>query len=245
MTMEDPYYFGTAPSFKRVLEAPRHQRIDVYRDRVWREQAKAEVLEYRPGAYERASVAESVSFAAERGRSLSALAEERNVHPFDLWLDIAVDEDLGTRFRIVSRNEDEVELTQLLRDPRTVLGAHDAGAHVEMLCDSCFPTHLLGHWVRNKQAISLEQAVWRLTGQPAYLWRIADRGLIRSGYHADLVAFDPDEVAALPADRVYDFPANGDRLVSRSRGVHHIWVNGAPTRRHEVDVDGAAFGVVV
>ena len=245
MTMEDPYYFGTAPSFQRVLEAPRHQRIEVYRDRAWREQAKAEVLTYRPGAYERTSVAETVAYTADRGRPLATVARERNVHPFDLWLDMAIAEDLTTRFRIVSRNEDEVELTQLLRDPRTVLGAHDAGAHVEMLCDSCYPTHLLGYWVREKHALTLEQAIWRLAGQPADLWRIRERGLIRSGYHADLVAFDPDEVAALPADRVFDFPANGDRLVSHSKGIHHIWVNGQPSRRNGVDIGGAASGVLV
>ena len=217
----------------------------MYRDRAWREQAKAEVLQYRPGAYERTSVAESVEYASDRGRTIESLARERNVHPFDLWLDIAIEEDLATRFRIVSRNDDEAELTQLLRDPRTVLGAHDAGAHVEMLCDSCYPTHLLGYWVREKQAITLEQAVWRLTGQPAALWGIADRGSIRPGRRADLVAFDPDEVAALPVERVFDFPANGDRLVSRSRGVHHIWVNGSPTRRDGDDIDGATFGELV
>ena len=245
MTMEDPYYFGTAPSFKRVLQAPRDERVAVYRDPAWREQAKAEILDYRPGAYERASIAESVVFSADRGRSMADIARDRNVHPFDLWLDCAIAEDLTTRFRIVSRNEDEVEVAQLLRDPRVVLGAHDAGAHVEMLCDSCFPTHLLGYWVRQKQALSLEQAVWRLTGQPADLWRLRERGSIRPGYHADLVAFDPDSVAALPADRVFDFPANGDRLVSRSAGIHHIWVNGEPARLDGADIPGAAAGVLV
>jgi N-acyl-D-aspartate/D-glutamate deacylase len=245
MTMEDPYYFGTAPSFKRVLQAPRHERIEVYRDLAWREQAKADIPIHRPDAYEKASIAESVRFADDRGRPWADVARERNVHPFDLWLDTAIAEDLTTRFRIVSRNADEVELAQLLRDPRTVLGAHDAGAHVEMLCDSCYPTHLLGHWVREKQALSLEQAVWRLSGQPADLWRIRDRGIIRCGYHADLVAFDPDSVAAMPAERVFDFPANGDRLVSRSTGIHHIWVNGKATRLGGEDIAGAAPGVVV
>ncbi|HUP73140.1 MAG TPA: amidohydrolase family protein [Acidimicrobiales bacterium] len=245
MALEDPYYFGTAPSFKRVLQAPRAERIAVYRDRAWREEAKADIPIHRPDAYVKTSIAESVVFAGDRGRSLVDLARERNVHPFDLWLDIAIAEELTTRFRIVSRNADEVELTQLLRDPRIVLGAHDAGAHVEMLCDSCYPTHLLGYWVRQKQAISLEQAVWRLSGQPADLWRIRERGTIKSGYHADLVAFDPDTVAALPADRVFDFPANGDRLVSRSNGIHHIWVNGQATRHDGEDIAGAAAGVMV
>ena len=93
--------------------------------------------------------------------------------------------------------------------------------------------------------MSLEQAVWGLTGQPADLWRIHERGSIRSRYFADLVAFDPDAVAALPPDRLYDFPANGDRLVSRSAGIHHIWVNGQATRLDGDDIAGTTAGVLV
>jgi N-acyl-D-aspartate/D-glutamate deacylase len=67
----------------------------------------------------------------------------------------------------------------------------DSGAHASQLCDACYSTRLLGHWVRERKAITLEAAVWRLTGQPARAFRIAGRGLVREGYFADLVAFDP------------------------------------------------------
>ncbi|MCB0994559.1 MAG: amidohydrolase family protein, partial [Acidimicrobiales bacterium] len=167
MTLESPYYFGQVPAFEEALALPRDQRARIYADSAWRDRARPDILGVRPGAYDRISVEETVAHAELRGRSLAAVAAEREVHPFDLLLDLAIDEDLGTRFRIVSRNEDPVELRALLTDDRTVLGAHDAGAHIDMICDSCFPSHLLGHWVRAEQAMTLEHAVWRMTGQPA------------------------------------------------------------------------------
>ena len=78
-------------------------------------------------------------------------------------LDLALEEDLRTRFRVVSRNDEPVEHRALVTDRRTVLGAHDAGAHLDMVCDAGYPSHLLGHWVRDEQALSLETAVWRLS----------------------------------------------------------------------------------
>jgi N-acyl-D-aspartate/D-glutamate deacylase len=89
-----------------------------------------------------------------------------------------------------------------------------------------FATYLLEHWVRDVGALSLEQAVWRVTGHPAHVYRLSGRGRIAPGYAADLVAFDPDAVGPERAERVRDFPAGADRLVVRSRGIHATWVNG-------------------
>jgi N-acyl-D-aspartate/D-glutamate deacylase len=114
-----------------------------------------------------------------------------------------------------------------------------------MLCDSLFPTHLLSHWVRDQGALSLEQAVWRLSGQPAEVFRIRDRGRVASGCFADLVAFDPERVAPLPIERVYDFPAHGERLVAGSVGIEHVWVNGVQSRRRGEDLPGVTAGVPV
>ena len=104
---------------------------------------------------------------------------------------------------------------------------------------------MLSHWVRDQGALSLEQAVWRLSGQPAEVFRIRDRGRVAPGCFADLVAFDPERVAPEPIERVYDFPAHGDRLVAGSIGIEHIWVNGAAIRSCGEDVPGAAPGVAV
>jgi N-acyl-D-aspartate/D-glutamate deacylase len=237
MTLESPYYFGQVPAFKDALELPRDTRAKVYADADWRDRARPDVLVARPGAYDRISIEETELYRDLRGRTMNELAAERGVHPFDLLLDMALEEDLQTRFRIVSRNEDPVELAQLITDPRTILGAHDAGAHVDMVCDSCYPSHVLGHWTREQGAFTLEQAVWRMTGQPAEVFRVPDRGYIKEGLAADLVAFDPATVAALPNERVYDFPDATDRLVSHNVGVEHVWVAGTAIRRNHADVD--------
>ena len=94
-------------------------------------------------------------------------------------------------------------------------------------------------------ALGLEQAIWRMTGQPADFFRMHDRGRVAPGYAADLVAFDPERIAALPNERVWDFPADGDRLVSRNVGTYFVWVNGEPIRRDGEDVEGATPGVLV
>ena len=161
----------------------------------------------------------------------------------DAALDLALEEDLKTRFRIVLANDDEDEVGQLLQDERAVLGLSDAGAHASQLCDACFSTHLLGHWTREKAVLSLEQAVWRLTGQPVQIFGITDRGLIREGLAADLVAFDPDTVGVDgDLERVWDLPAGADRLIARSTGVEHVWVNGTAIRQDGQDVENARPG---
>jgi N-acyl-D-aspartate/D-glutamate deacylase len=182
------------------------------------------------------------------GIPLAQLAAERGTNPFDLMVELALtdgDDLTRTRFRVVLENDGDDELGDLLADERTLLGLSDAGAHASQLCDACFSTHLLGHWVRERKAISLEQAVWRLTGHPHQAFRIADRGLVREGFFADLVAFDPQTVGATPVERVHDFPAGADRLVVRSTGIEHMWVNGVATRRSGQEIAGASPGMLI
>jgi N-acyl-D-aspartate/D-glutamate deacylase len=142
----------------------------------------------------------------------------------------------------VLENDGDDEIGELLADKRTLLGLSDAGAHATQLCDAGYATHLLGHWVRERRALTLEDAVWRLTGHPHRAFRIAQRGLVREGFHADLVAFDAGQVGCTPVERVDDQPGGTDRLVVRSTGVEHQWVNGVATRRDGREVDGAAPG---
>jgi N-acyl-D-aspartate/D-glutamate deacylase len=195
--------------------------------------------------WEKASVQETARFGALVGRPLTDVAAERGTAPFDVLVDLSLEENLQTRFRIVLANDDEEEVGQLLQDGRTLLGLSDAGAHASQLCDACFSTHLLAHWVREVGALSLEQAVWRLTGHTANVFRLRGRGLVREGFAADLVAFDPDTVGVEPMERVFDLPAGADRLIVHSRGIEHIWVNGAAIRTDGKDVDDAHPGVLI
>jgi N-acyl-D-aspartate/D-glutamate deacylase len=242
--------FSALPSFQAAINASTPQeREAIYRDPSWRDWARAETHTDMPGygawRMQTVSVDETVKHADLRGRPLHQVAAERRMDTLDLMLDLALEENLETRFRGALNNADPVELRQLLADPRTLLGAHDAGAHVNTLCDACYPSYVLGHWVRDEQAMSLEQAVYKLSAQPADVFGLSDRGRIAPGLVADLVAFDPATVDALHYERLWDFPANGDRIVSRNVGTYGVWVNGECVRRDGEDIDGAYPGRMV
>jgi N-acyl-D-aspartate/D-glutamate deacylase len=241
--------FSSLPSFQRALNGTPAEREAMYRDPSWRDWARAETHSTVPGygawRMQTVSVDETIKHIELRGLPLHMVAAERRVDTLDLMLDLALEENLETRFRGALNNADPVELRQLLADPRTLLGAHDAGAHVNTLCDACYPSYVLGHWVRDEGALSLEQAIYKLAGQPAEIFSLRDRGRVAPGMSADLVAFDPTTVDALHYERLWDFPASGDHIVARSIGIHHVWVNGTCVREDGADREGAHPGRMV
>jgi N-acyl-D-amino-acid deacylase len=236
-SMADPTPLGEIDAFKEVLAVPREERAGLYRDAAWRERARDAALEMWSHRWHKIDVEETDLHGDLVGVPLTTLAEERGTNPFDLMIDLALADDLTTRFRIVMDNDGDDEIGELLADKRTLLGLSDAGAHASQLCDACYSTHLLGHWVRERGALTLEDAVWRLTGHPHVAFRIADRGLVQEGFFADLVAFDPATVGTTSVERVHDQPGGADRLLVGSTGIEHVWVNGVATRRDGTDVD--------
>jgi N-acyl-D-aspartate/D-glutamate deacylase len=150
-------------------------------------------------------------------------------------LDISLDDDLEARFWSVLANDDPDAIAWLLPRDNVLLGLADSGAHVSQLCDACFSTDLLGNWVREKSVMPLERAVHKLTGEPAAVYGLTDRGTVEVGKQADLCVFDAGSVAPGPLRRVRDFPADGERLTADAPvGVTHVLVNGVPIR-----VDGS------
>jgi N-acyl-D-aspartate/D-glutamate deacylase len=242
VTMDDPSPLGQVDEWKEVLAVPREQRPALYRDDAWRDRARETTLAAWSHRWHKVDVEETVTHGALTGIPLDQLARDRGTTPFDLTLDLALSDAGTTRFRVVLENDGDAELADLLADKRTLLGLSDAGAHATQLCDACYSTHLLGHWVRERKAISLEDAVWRLAGQPAKAFRLAERGQVKPGFFADLVAFDPDTVGTTAVERVDDQPGGTERLVVRSTGVAHTWVNGVATRFDGEDVADAAPG---
>jgi N-acyl-D-amino-acid deacylase len=227
--LSDPAPFARTEAFAEVLSVPVEQRSQFYRDETWRVRARREMPQYWPGGdiWSRVSVQETIKHPElVDGSSLAVIAAQRGVDALDLLCDVALDDDLTTRFRVVMANDDEAGLAILLRDDRTLLALSDAGAHASQLCDAVFSTYLLEHWVRDRQTITLEKAIWRLTGHPASIFGLPGRGRIAPGFAADLVAFDPDTVAVGPTTRVWDLPAGADRLVAGANGYHKVWVNG-------------------
>jgi N-acyl-D-aspartate/D-glutamate deacylase len=179
--------------------------------------------EARPADYDWLFVFDSVEGPH---RTVAEVARERGQHPAETMIDLALEKDLERFFLQPLANEDQDYALELMRHPRTVTTFSDSGAHVSQLMDSSLQSHLLSHWVRTKQAFTLEQAVRMITLVPATLWGFADRGLIREGMAADLVVFDPDTIGAEMPEVVDDLPAGARRLVQRARGITATVVNG-------------------
>lgn len=159
-------------------------------------------------------------------RSVAEVARERGQHPVETMIELALETDLNQFFLQPIANEDQDIALTLMRHPRTVTTFSDSGAHVSQLMDSSLQTHLLYHWVRTKQAFTLEQAVRMLSFVPATSWGFHDRGLLREGMAADIVVFDPDTIMAELPEVVDDLPGGARRLVQRTRGVMATVVNG-------------------
>ena len=184
------------------MDQDRDARIAAYRDPEWRARAAAD-LEQAPmrPRWETCEIAESERHPELEGRRVDALARERGCGPLDVICEVAVDEDLATRFRIYIANDDPASVGELLTNDQVVLGLSDAGAHVGQLCDAPLPTDLLGTWVRDRGIMPIERAVRKLTGEPADIFGFVGRGYLREGYWADVCVFDPTTVAPGPTTR--------------------------------------------
>jgi len=164
-------------------------------------------------------------------RSVAQVARECSVDPVEAMIDLALEKDLEQFFLQPIANENQDHALELMKHPRTVVTFSDSGAHVSQIMDASLQTHVLSHWVRAKEALTLEQGVRMLTLEPATQWGFADRGLIREGFAADLVVFDPDTIAPEMPDVVNDLPAGARRLVQRARGIAATVVNGETVLR--------------
>jgi N-acyl-D-aspartate/D-glutamate deacylase len=245
ISLREPSTLGNIPAFQTMLGVPANERKTMYRDRRWRDEAKQGARALWGDRLDRAIVRETRA-ATEllHAGPLTELAPA-GIDPIDFLFDIAVADDLETRFEITMINDDDDQITGLLRDNRLILSLSDAGAHASQLCDADYSSHLLGHWCRERAALPLELAIWRLTAHPAATFGLTDRGLLREGYVADLVAFDPNTVAGDMLERIYDFPRGTDRLVSRSHGISDVWVAGRQIRRRGTPIAGAHPGALL
>jgi N-acyl-D-aspartate/D-glutamate deacylase len=246
VTLADPAPLANVPAFGEILSLDRAQRPALYGDPAWRERAYAGVREKWGNKLDEATVQETTIHDELRdGPTLGELATQRGGTALDVAVELALAEDLATRFRIVMINDDEAQVGRLLQNPSMLLGLSDAGAHTSQLCDANFATYLLSRWVRELGVLTLEQAVWRLTGQPAQVYGLEGRGRIAPGAVADLVAFDPATVGTGPLERIVDLPGGADRLVAPSIGIEHVWVAGRQTRVDGKDIPDARHGRVL
>ena len=165
-------------------------------------------------------------------RSIAEIANERNQDPVEVFIDLALEKNLKQFFLqpLVNQNQDHV--LEMMQHPRSVVTFSDSGAHVSQIMDSSLQTHVLSHWVREKQALTLEDAVRQLSFVPASHWGLTGRGLLREGWNADVVIFDPETVAPQLPELTYDLPASARRLKQKADGFLATVVNGEVVLRN-------------
>ncbi|HEY7241773.1 MAG TPA: amidohydrolase family protein, partial [Burkholderiales bacterium] len=249
INMRNPFSFAAFPSWKRVFEdQSKDAQAAVYRDVNFRNRFREDLK--RPasfGNWERIRVHEVKNPALKEyeNRTVAEIAAERGVDGVDALLDITLADDLQNEFTMQSFNTRVDRMTEILQNKDMLLGLGDGGAHLDMLCDSGYPTFVLGTWVRERKALSLEEAVRRMTSDPADFFGIRDRGRLAAGLAADLAVFDPASVASVGRpERRYDLPGGAKRMVMRSKGVEYTVVNGAVTWERGA-LTGAAAGQVL
>ena len=159
-------------------------------------------------------------------RSIAQIAREADKDPLDVMIDLALEKHLKQFFIQPIVNEDQDVVLAMMRHPRSVVTFSDSGAHVSQIMDSSIQTHLLGHWVRERQALTLEQAIRKITYDLASFWGLHGRGLLREGNFADVVIFDPETVSPQMPTLDYDLPAGARRLKQKSDGIKATIVNG-------------------
>ena len=228
------------PDWGSVLGLPVRERMEKLRDPAVRRFLVERSQSEEAGVFRRLAdfahyvIGDTYSAANDglKGRVVADIAAERGQDPFDTLVDIVLADDLRTvLWPMPTDNDDESwrMRAEVWRDPRAMLGGSDAGAHLDRMCGSSYTTRFLADCLRGRKLTTLEHAVHKLTGEPARVFGIRDRGVIAPGAIADLVVLDPATVGAEHATLVHDLPGGSPRLVADATGMVRVYVNGVET----------------
>ena len=239
MTFKQGFVFDSLPGvWREIFKWPVAKRMERLLDPALRRQMAQDaasvpddaimVFVARLANFRVVSVLNEASKSCE-GRTVGEIAEAEGREPIDVMLDLALADDLMTVFAPLLSGHDHE--TYVLRgkiwlDDRALIGASDAGAHLDMIDTFSFSTTVLQEGVRNHGVVSLEDAVRLMTERPARYAGLIDRGQLKPGYHADIVIFDRDTVGRGPTYNRFDVPGDQFRVYADAEGVHHVFVNG-------------------
>src|SRR5271166_4439693 len=159
-------------------------------------------------------------------RSIAEIADAEKKDPVDVMIDLALEKNLKKFFMQTLVNENQDHVLEMMKHPRSVVTFSDSGAHVSQIMDSSLQTHVLSHWVREKEALTLEQAIRLLSFVPAYHWGLKGRGLLREGNFADVIVFDANRITPRLPELTHDLPSGARRLKQKADGLLATVVNG-------------------
>jgi N-acyl-D-aspartate/D-glutamate deacylase len=233
-TLKDSSRFDEMPAWKGVMTLPLDLRKSQLRDPQTRIKLAHAMAERTPISFSRRwdlIAIKKAARAAHRsldGKTIDELSRLQTKSPIDAFLDLALAEDLETTFEDTASQGDEQAVKEIFSNPHVLLGQSDAGAHVANANPGFgYSTIMLAHWVRERQIMSLEDAVKKLTFLPASIFGIHDRGLLRRGMAADLVVFDPEKIDLAEPEKVQDLPEGAPRYIQRANGIPYTVVNGS------------------
>ena len=219
------------PKWKAIMDKPAQERKALFSDPTHRHALVTEMKNAQgmSGALPFLTVGSVVSEGNKvyQGRSLMEIAQAEGKELGEVILDLSLADNLDTEFQLKNViNADKQAVARLIDHPLCHFGASDAGAHITQFCGTGDTTHLLEHYVRETEQITLERAVHRMTGEVAKDWGLHDRGRLEVGLAADVVVFDPAAVTVGNEEFVDDFPGEARRYVRRSAGYSAVLVNG-------------------
>ena len=220
------------PTWKSIMDLPSNERKEAFSDKDKQKSLikEASTAEGMSAALPMLKIGEVYSDQNEKyyGKYLMEIAQEENKEIGQVILDIALADDLKTEFQLVNvLNSDKESVSHLITSELCHFGASDAGAHITQFCGTGDTTHLLEHYVRETQKMSLSTAIFRMTKEVADDWGIKDRGVIEKGKAADIVLFDIDNVGISDEVFVNDFPGEASRYMRFSKGYEYVLVNGS------------------
>jgi N-acyl-D-aspartate/D-glutamate deacylase len=234
VTLKTAQIFDEFPTWRRLMFLPLPARMEAFRDAETRQKMRSEWKVDHPTTFHRRwDLIKVVATARPENekylkQTVEEVAREQGKDPLDAFLDLALSEELETEFQSAGREGDPDVLTAILQSPEVLIGLSDAGAHTSFQAGFGYATRLLGTWVRDRGALTLEQAIYRLTSQVASVYGIKNRGLLSPGYAADVTIFDPATINAGDAEPANDYPGGGRRMVQPSSGIQYTIVNGRP-----------------
>jgi N-acyl-D-aspartate/D-glutamate deacylase len=220
------------PSWKQIMDQPAPERLRRFGDPAAR---KALIAEMKAAAgmsavlpFLKVGATQSKANAGYVGRYLAEIAQAEGKEIGEVILDLSLADGLDTEFQLKNvLNADKAAVARLIEHPLCHFGASDAGAHITQFCGTGDTTHLLEHYVKETQVLTLERAVHRMTAEVADAWGLHNRGSLTVGKAADLVLFDLDRLHCGNEEFVEDFPGEARRYVRRAEGFHYVVVNGA------------------
>ena len=232
-SLTDPYVLLSHSAFDVVKSATFNSLPGIYRSTEFRDAFRKNLKHPKEGIlflgnWRHIEVGQTTHPENQRleGQNIQALADQQGLDPVDVFLDLALSEDLGTHFVGKFFNNNDEGVAPSLKHPASVITLSDAGAHLSYMCDAGFGLYFLSHWVRDTGHFTLSEGIRKITSEPADRFRIPERGRLQVGLPADMLLFDPTTVGISKPLPRQDLPGGGSRMIRTATGVHGVWVNG-------------------